>query len=74
MGLRLQRVLSGVASLDAGQWCSQGTEFRVCCPICSAIIRLDARHVVGRDGRVTPAVSCAACPFLDWIELGGFEC
>ncbi len=75
MGIDLKRNLTGLAALDPGEWCSDPGEVitvHLCCPLCSSIVTLDSRHVIARDGRVTPAVSCKACPFLDWVTLTGW--
>ncbi len=70
MGIRLARSIA--ATLEAAQWYLDGRRVVVCCPICAATIGLDGRHVIARDGAVTPALSCGFCPFLDWVHLTGY--
>jgi hypothetical protein len=45
----------------------------VCCPGCGAIVELQAeKHVVSREGKVTPAWRCVECPVVEWIELEAY--
>jgi hypothetical protein len=77
VGQRLSRFLGPAGSLDPGQWsdftASGGPA--VCCPGCGAIVELQAdKHVVSREGKVTPAWRCAeeTCGVVEWIELEAY--
>lgn len=75
MAIRLALNLGTAAHLSAGQWCRDGETRLVCCPLCGTVEPIDpVRHVVNRAGSVTPAWSCPACPFLDWIDLEPEPC
>lgn len=80
MSERLHRNLTGPDALQPGEYATTikphitATHITVtiCCPLCGGKKQLDHRHVVARDGRVTPALACTACPFLEWVELDGW--
>jgi hypothetical protein len=70
MGLRLSRNLGSPATLVAGEFCLDAGLIHVACPGCGTLTVLDdAKHIVARDGRVTPAWRCPACPVVEWITL-----
>lgn len=70
VGLRLPRNLGAPACLGAGEHCLDAGLIHIACPLCGAVTPLDdAKHIVARDGRVTPAWKCPACPALEWVEL-----
>jgi hypothetical protein len=71
VGLTLAKNLSGW--LREGEWRRTDAGTAIRCPLCGKVHRLNPEtHVVARDGRVTPAFACHACPFLDWLTLGGW--
>lgn len=73
MGLRLNRHLGDVRSLDAGQWTDRTASGKpaIACPGCGSISEIDDTHTISPDGLVTPIWSCAsqACPLMEWIAL-----
>ncbi len=70
MGWRFSRNLGAPAHLSAGEFCLDAGLVHVCCALCGTVTVLDDnRHLIARDGKVTPAWPCPACPFMDWIEL-----
>lgn len=77
---RLNRNLTGPEALQPGEYATHVVPHiaqthitvTICCPLCGGKKQLDHRHVVARDGRVTPALACPSCPFFDRITLDGF--
>ncbi len=70
MGQRLNRQLGAPANMIAGEHCRDAGLVLICCPLCGTVTPLDdTKHIVSRDGKVTPAWSCPACPAHEWIEL-----
>ncbi len=70
MGIVLRRNLGAPSHLLAGEFCLDAGLVLICCPICGEVTPLDdERHNIARDGRVTPAWHCLACPAHEWLTL-----
>ena len=71
MGIRLNRCLSGVECLRAGEFTVETESARpvLCCPLCGEQFILPSQCRIEPDGRVVPAVHCPQCCFFEYVEL-----
>jgi hypothetical protein len=69
MGLRLQRHLGPVGTIDPGQYAVDKPCVFVSCPICGTIEDISVSHQISVGGVVTPRYACRRCPFLDFLSL-----
>jgi hypothetical protein len=83
VGVRLQRHLGALRSIDKQQWFADPgwdetrpirREIWVCCPECAGIHNITDTHRVIGGGLVSPVFSCptAACPYQDFLELASY--
>ena len=71
MGMRLNRLLAGPDSLDAGQWTAETITKRpaLSCPGCSNVVELPHGYLIDLEGRVAPAWACSQCAFWEFVQL-----
>lgn len=76
MGVRLQRHLGPVGSLEPAQWTFETASGSpaICCPGCGGVSDVDDLKAIDSGGRITPAWSCptVTCPFFDYVTLEGW--
>lgn len=77
MGVRYNRCLGRVGSLDPGEWTDRTDDGApaIRCKSCGAIFGLPESHRVIDDGRIVPALRCPTetCSAYGYVTLGAYR-